>query len=184
MSDTLILQAYALYKATHFTGFDNNNQIGIEVFRLQGFSPRYAWVKRYLVPGQNQVQYLLTFEPSSAEVTDANVIQGVYIEIDGQGVVIDCISCDNFTAAANGTGTITRRYAAGVTAFTTPTPACYTVSRIDDGSVSAANQVVMDYVTQYIGNVEPVSSVTGTSTYRLYAFSRPTPVGGDIVATC
>ena len=184
MADTFIISGYALYKATHFTGFDNDNQIGINVSKLQGFSPRYAWVKRYLVPGQNQIQFLLTFGPSSAEVTDPNILQGVYIEISGEGVVIDCISVDNFIAAADGLGTITRRYAAGVPAFVSPTPTCYIIARLDDASGSAHNQVVMDYVGQYIGSVQFVSHVTGTSLYKVLSYTVPVPIGGDIIESC
>lgn len=184
MADTYILPAYALYTAPHFTGFDNNNQIAINVIQIDAFSPRYAWLKRYLVPGQNQIQYLLTFEPNSLEVADPNILQGVYIEQDGKGVLIDCISVDNFIAAADGLGTITRRYAAGVPAFVTPTPTCYIIARIDNATGSDMNDVVMGYVTQYIGNVQFVSHVTGTSLYRIYSYTVPVGINGDQIESC
>jgi hypothetical protein len=111
MADTLIA-AVAIYKATHFTP---NETISINALRLQGYSPRNAWVKRYLVQGQNQVQYLLTFEPSSAEVLDPNILQGLYIEVDGVGVVIDCTSVADFVSTVNGDqAALTRRYASGI----------------------------------------------------------------------
>jgi len=74
MADTYLISAVAIYKATHFTP---NETIAINVARLQGYSPRNAWVKRYLVQGQNQIQYLLDFEPSSADVLDPNILEWV-----------------------------------------------------------------------------------------------------------
>lgn len=181
MADTFIISGYAIYKATHLS---NLEEIGINVSKLQGFSPRYAYVKRYLVPGQNQVQALLTFEPTSDELLDPNTLQGVYVEVSGEGVVIDCISIDNFIAAADGTSTITRRYSGGYPAFTSPTPSCYTVTRLDDGTGFAHDVVVTDYVGQYIGSVKLVNHVTGTGTYQMSSYFRPRPVKGDVIGTC
>lgn len=181
MADTYLISAVAIYKATHFTP---NETIAINVARLQGYSPRNAWVKRYLVQGQNQIQYLLDFEPSSADVLDPNILQGLYIEVDGVGVVIDCINIADFIAVADGDqATLTRRYASGIPAFTTPTPTAYYVHRIDDASTSAHSQVTMDYVTQYFGACTFVSHVTGTSIYKLMSYTVPVPIGSDVITT-
>lgn len=185
MSDTFIVQATALYKAPHFTGFDSNNQIGINVSKLQGFSPRFAYLKRYLVPGQNQIQYLLTFEVSSQELLDPNTLQGIYAEVSGEGVLIDCISVADFIATADGTqAAFTRRYAGGIPAFVSPTPTKYCITRLDDASGSAHNQIVMDYVLQYIGAINFISHVTGTSIYTFMSYTIPKPINGDVIATC
>lgn len=176
-----ILSAYALYQGTTFTGFSNNNQIGINSNLLDAYSPRYVWLKRVLIPGQNQIQVLLTFEPSSVEVADPNILQGVYIEVTGVGVMIDCISVQNFIDACNGVGSITRRYAAGVTAFTSPTPLCYQIARFDDASTFAHGDFSTDYVGQYVGNAYMVSHITGVSLYRVASYTVPIPIGSDIV---
>lgn len=183
MADTFIISAFALYKATHYTGNDSNNEIGINVSKLQGFSPRFAWLKRYIVPGQNQVQYLLTFEVNSIEQLDSNTLSGVYIEVSAEGVLIDCISIDNFIAAADGTGVITRQYAGGVPAFTSPTPTAYCLVRSDAGTASAANQVVMDYVLQMIGNVSIRSTFSGVSHYSFSSYTIPKPIGNDLITS-
>lgn len=183
MADTFIIAAFALYKATHYTGNDSNNEIGINVSKLQGFSPRLAWLKRYIVPGQNQVQYLLTFEVSSIDQQDPNLLQGVYLEVSGEGVLIDCISVDNFIAAADGTGTITRNYAAGVPAFTSPTPAAYCLVRSDDGSAAAHGDASTDYVGAYIGNMIVRSSFSGVTHYSFNSFTIPKPLGTDIISS-
>jgi hypothetical protein len=176
MANTFLLPAVCLYKSPHFTAYDSvNNTISINADRVQAFTPRNAWVKRYIVPGQNQVQVLLTFEPSSAELTDPNTLQGVYIEQDGQGAVVDSISIANLTDALNGVGSITRRYAAGVPLFVTPTTTAYCLVRSDDGSSYAHGQVTMQYVGQYYGNVIHRSYFSGVSHYTLYSFQPIVP---------
>ena len=185
MADTFLFSATAIYKATHYVFDDVNSRVvTFNAPRIQGFSPRNVWLLRQIIPGQNQVQYLLTFEPSSADLADTNTLQGIYVEQDGQGVMIDCISIANFDAVANGTlGGISPRYGAPP-AFTTPTPLYYCVTRSDDGTGYDHDVFVTDYVSQYIGNVRLTSNVTGVSTYRFQAFSAPRAIGSDTIALC
>lgn len=180
---TFMISAYAIYKDTHLL---NLEEIGINVSKIQGYSPRVCWVKRYVVPGQNQVQSLLTFEVTSADQLDPNLLQGLYLEIGEKGVVIDCISIDNFIGAADGTNNITTRYFGngGIPAFTAPTPTCYTITRIDDASSFAHSVVTMDYVTQYFGNVTFYSHITGTSIYKVNSYTPIVPIGSDVIGTC
>jgi len=176
MSNTFLTPAYALYKAPHFTGYDSNNLISVNSDRLQAFTPRPAWIKRYLVPGQNQIQYLLTFEPSSADLLDPNILTGVYIEQDGEGVVIDCISVANAQNAFNGTGSLTPQYIGqpgGIPLFITPTALAYCISRADDGSASAHGLVSQAYVGQYYGNARLRSNISGISHYTIFSFVFP-----------
>lgn len=185
MADTFLISAVALYKATHFTGYSSGeNIIAIDVAEIGAFTPRAAYIKRYLVPGQNQVQYLLDFAPSSADLLDANILQGIYVEQNGMGVVVDCISVADFIATANGSqAALTRRYGSGIPAFTTPTPTTYYVRRLDDATGSAHNIVVTDYVTQYVGSVKFVSHVTGTSIYTFDSYTVPVAIKGDVIST-
>lgn len=173
MSNTFLTPAVAIYKAPHFTGYDTNNVISLNADLIQAFTPKPGWLKRYLVPGQNQVQYLLTFEPSSADLADPNTLTGVYIEQNGQGVLIDSISVANLTNALNGAGNITQNYAGGIPLFATPTAIAYCLSRADDGSSFAHGQVTMQYVTQYVGNVRLRSNVSGISHYILFSYNFP-----------
>lgn len=182
MASSYLLAAVALYKAPHFTAFDPNNVISINVDRIMAFTPRPVWIKRYLVPGQNQVQYLITFEPSSADLLDVNILQGVYIEQDGQGVVVDCISVSNFITAADNSGTLTQRYPAGVTAFVSPTANVFCVVRADDGSAGAAGLMSTDYVGQMVGNVQLRSNTSGISHYIINSFTTPFPIGSDSIS--
>lgn len=183
MASSYLLLAVALYKAPHFTAFDTNNIISINVDRIQAFTPRPVWIKRYVVPGQNQVQILITFEPTSAELLDPNIIQGVYVEQDGNGVVVDCISVANFVAAANNATALTQRYPAGVPAFVSPFAIAWCISRVDDGSGFAHDNVVTDYLNQYAGNVRLRSNISGVSHYIVFSFTQIIAIGADIVTS-
>lgn len=182
MAETLF-QATAIYSNGRYVFNEPNNVINLNSTRLMGFTPRNAWLLRYIVPGQNQVQYLLTFEPTSADLADSNTIQGLYIEEDGKGVLIDCISITQFDAVANGTGTIQRRYGAAP-AFTNPTAQWFCVTRSDDGTAYAHGVVSTDYVGQYIGNVRLKSNTSGTSVYTFQAYGTPKAVKSDSIAVC
>lgn len=173
MSNTFLLPVVALYKAPHFTGYDSNNVISINADLVQAFTPRPGWLKRYLVPGQNQIQYLLTFEPSSADLADPNLLTGVYIEQNGQGVLVDSISVANLTGALNGTGSVIQTYAGGIPLFTTPTAIAYCLSRADNGSADAHGLVSQAYVNQYVGNVRLRSNISGISHYILFSYTFP-----------
>jgi len=185
MADTFLFQATAIYKATHYVFDDANSRvIDFNAPRIQGFSPRNVWLLRQIIPGQNQVQYLLTFEPSSEQLLDTNTLQGLYVEQDGLGVMIDCISIANFNAVANGTlGGITPRYGTPP-AFQTPEALYWCITRSDDGTGFEHDQVVMQYVGQYIGNIRLVSNVTGVSVYRMLAYGTPKAIGSDVLTLC
>lgn len=176
MANTILTAAYALYKAPHFTGYDANNLITINADLIGAFTPRPAWIKRYLVPGQNQIQYLLTFEPTSADLADPNILTGVYIEQNGVGVVIDCISVANAESAFNGTGSLTTTYIGqpgGIPLFSTPQAIAYCVVRSDNGSADAIGLFSQAYVGQYIGNVRLRSNISGISHYIIFSYTFP-----------
>ena len=180
---TILFQATAILKNEQYVFNDPNNVIEFNAVNIDAFSPRNAWLLRYIIPGTNQVQYLITFAPSSADLADSNTIQGLWVEQDGKGVLIDCISLENFNAVANGTGTIQRRYGAAP-AFTTPTPNYWCITRTDDGSTAAHGKVSTDYVGQYIGNVRLKSNTSGQSVYEVRAYGTMRAIGSDSVAQC
>lgn len=181
MASSYLLLAVALYKAPHFTAYDSNNQISINVDRIQAFTPRPVWILRYLVPGQNQIQYLITFEPTSQQLLDSNTLLGVYVEQDGQGVVVDCISVSNFVTAADNSGSLTQRYPGGIPAFVSPTAIAWCISRADDGSGFSHDQVVTDYLNQYAGNVRLRSNISGVSHYIVFSYTQIIAIGADVV---
>lgn len=177
----VLFSATAIYKNGQFVYNDSNNSVAINAPELGAFTPRAAWLLRYLIAGNNQVQYLLTFQPTSADLADANTLAGVYIEQDGEGILIDCISVQQCIDVANGTGTIQRRY--GVVTFTNPTPAWWCITRADDGSGFAHDVVVMDYIGQYFGNVRLKSNASGVSVYTFQAYGTVIAVKSDSVTT-
>lgn len=167
---------------------DPYNTITINGAQVAPFAPRNCWLLRTLLPGQNQVQYSLTFNPTSADLADVNTIQGIWVEsgddvVGVKGVMINCISIADFNSVANGTGTITPRYN-GAPAFTTPTPNWWCVTRADAGTGAAHDDVVTDYLDQYVGNVRLKSNTSGVSVYTFQSYSTVKPVGADTVAQC
>jgi hypothetical protein len=178
----VLFTASAIYKNGQYVFNDSQNVVSINAPKIDAYSPRQVWLLRYLVPGNNQVQYLLTFQPSSADLADTNTLTGLWVEQDGEGVMIDCISVDQFIAVANGTGTIQRRYGAAP-AFTNPTAAWWCVTRADDGSGFAHSDVVMDYIGQYFGNVRLKTNTSGVSVYTFQAYGTVIAVGSDSVTT-
>ena len=181
MASSYLIAATALYKAPHFTAFDANNQITINADRIMAFTPRAAYLLRYLVPGQNQIQYLLTFEPTSAQLLDVNTLQGVYVEQDGQGVLVDCISVTNFVNAVDTAGSITPRYGGAIPVFVSPVAIAWCISRADDGSGFSHDNVVTDYLNQYAGNVRLRSNISGVSHYIVFSYTQIVAIGADVV---
>ena len=178
----VLFTAQAIYSNGQYVFNDPNSVISINSNQIGAFTPRNAWLLRYLVPGNNLVQYLLTFQPSSSDLADINTIQGVYVEQNGRGVLIDCISTANFIAVANGTGVIQGRYGASP-AFTQPVPLWWCITRADDGSSFAHGVVSTDYVGQYFGNVRLKSNASGVSVYTVQAYNTLQPVKNDSVTT-
>lgn len=181
-----IFPVTAIYVNGQYVFNDPNNVIDINGTILAAFSPRNAWLLRQIVDGTNQVQYLLTFSPSSSDIADVNTIQGLYLEEVGssRGVLIDCISIDNFNLAANGTASSVQRRYGAAPAFTTPTAACWRITRADAGTAAAHGTVATDYVGKIYGNVRVVSNTSGISVYEVSAFGTLTAVKSDSVATC
>lgn len=180
---TVLFTATAIYARSQYVFNDPNPVIDINAAKVDAFSPRPCWLLRQIVPGTNQIQYVLTFQPTSADLLDVNTILGLWVEQDGRGVMIDCISIADFNTVANGTGTITRRYSSAPV-FTTPTASWWCVTRADDGSGYAHDVVVTDYVGSYIGNVRLKSNTSGVSIYTFQAFGTVVPIGSDSVAQC
>jgi hypothetical protein len=179
-----LIKATAIFKDGQYVFNDPNNEIDLNSLEIDSFAPRNCWLLRYIIPATNQVQYMLTFKPSSADLADSNTIQGLWVEQEGKGVMIDCISIDNFNTILNaGSGNLQRRYGAAP-AFTTPTPSCYRITRADNGTGAAHDQVVTDYVGQYIGNIRMVSNNSGISVYEISAYGTPVAIGTDSIAAC
>lgn len=190
------VSAYIIYDGTSGTYVGNQNKtIQINCDRLRAYSPRPVWLLRRLMPGDGtQIQHLLTFEPSSAEIGDSNTLQGFAIEVDGQDTMIDISSadaminlCDCPDCVDPITNVVPRFYTLGITSFVAPTLNTLCVTRSDDGSGYAHDKMVMDYTGRYIGIVRLKSNVSGVSVYELHSFYTVTtliPVLADVISSC
>lgn len=187
----MLVQAYIIYNAHSNTYVNDGSVVTLNCDRLNAYTPRPCWLQRWLPAGDGtDVIYQLTFDLSSAEQTQygTNLIQGFYIEQDGQGVMIDVLDLATFlngcdACCGGSTGMMTRFYAS-IPDFTAPTEVIYCITRLDDGSAYAANSFADDYVSQFHGNIMVRSSISGTTRYQVTSFSGypPVPQGTDVVS--
>lgn len=188
--------AYVIYDGTSGTYVGNQNStIQINCDRMRAYSPRPCYLLRHLFPGDGtQIEYLMTFQVSSEDLLDPNTIQGYAIEVDGQDTMIDIASWQALITAcncpdctdANG-NLVARFYTSGIPDFNPPSINTLCITRNDDGSSFAHNEVAMAYTGRYIGSVRLKSNITGVSIYTVQSFYTATtliPVAGDVISSC
>lgn len=188
----MLVQAYIIYNAHSNTYVNDGSVVTLNCDRLNAYTPRPCWLQRWLPAGDgSDIIYQLTFDLSSAEQTQYgdNLIQGLYIEQDGQGVMIDVLDLTTFlngcdACCGGATGVMTRFYTT-IPDFTNPTETIFCITRADDGSAYAANTLADDYAGQFHGNIKVRSSISGTTRYQVTSFSGYPPVaqGSDVVAS-
>lgn len=187
-----LVSAYVIYDGTSGTYVGGANKtIQINCERLKAYSPRPVWLLRRLMPGDGtQIQHLVTFQPTSAELLDPNTIQGFWIEVDGEDTMIDIASAEALINACNcpdcdtpDGNPVARFYTSGIPQFAQLTLNTYCLTRTDDGSGYAHDVAVMAYTGRYVGTMRLRSNVSGVSHYQFQAFGdAPTPVGTDVIA--
>lgn len=189
----MLVQAYIIYNAHSNTYVNDGSSVTINCDRINAYSPRPCWLQRWLPAGDGtDIIYQLTFNLSSADQLQYgnNLIQGLYIEQDGQGVMVDVANMTTFlngcdACCGGATGQMTRFYTGGIPDFANPTEANWCITRSDDGSAYAANQFADDYAGQFHGNIKVSTSISGTTRYQVTSFTGYAPIaqGSDVVAT-
>ena len=188
----MLVQAYIIYNAHSNTYVNDGSVVTLNCDRLQSYTPRQCWLQRWLPAGDGtDIIYQLTFNLSSADQTQygTNLIQGLYVEQDGQGVMIDVLDMTTFlngcdACCGGATGVMTRFYTS-IPDFSAPTEQIYCITRSDDGSSYAVEQLGNDYASQFHGNLKVRSSISGTTRYQVTSFTGYPPVaqGTDVVAS-
>lgn len=186
-----LVNAYVIYNGTTgiFVG-DQGVTISINCERLQAFSPRPVWLKRFLAPGDGTViLYEPTFNPSSEEVLDANTLVGMWIEQDGQDVMVDVTTIAAFQAACDACcGTvpaiIANNYGGNTPDFAPLTLNTICITHLDGGSAGDHDAFAALYVTRYVGRAILRSSFSGVSKYTLttYYTASTFPLSGSDTA--
>ena len=191
----MLVQAYIIYNAHSNTYVNDGSVVTLNCARINAFTPRPCWLQRWLPAGDGtDTIYQLTFNLSSADQAQygTNLIQGFYVEQDGQGIMVDVLDLPTFLAACDAccggaAGTLPRFYTT-IPLFTSPTEQIYCVQVSDDGSAYAHNNFANNYASQFHGNVTLRSQLSGTSRYQVTSFTGYPPVaqGSDIVTvgTC
>ncbi len=172
-----LVNAYVLYNGTTgiYVGGDGV-QISINCDRLQAFSPRPVWLKRFLAPGDGTVVlYEPTFAPTSDELLDTNILPGYWIEQDGQDVMVDVTTITAFQQACDACcgsvpTIIANNYGGAAPDFVPLSINSFCIYRYDDGSAGAHDAFADDYVGNYIGIVQLRSNSSYTSHYTIQSY--------------
>lgn len=175
----MLVNAYVIYNGTdsRYVG-DQGIQISINCERLRAYSPRPVWLKRILAPGDGTViLYEPTFNPTSDELLDPNIVPGMWIEQDGEDTMIDVAgqavsafqsACD---ACCGSVPTIiANTYGGNVTAFAPLALNALCIYRFDDGSAGAHDAFAADYVGLFVGMAQMRSSFSNTSHYTINSY--------------
>lgn len=188
-----LINCYVIYNGTtgSFVGEQARPTISINCERIEAWSPRPVWLKRFTAPGDGTViLYEPTFNPTSDELLDPNTLQGYWVEQDGQDAMVDVASLAAFqtacNAAAGSVGTlVTPFYVSGLTAFTTLTLNTVCIYRFDSGSQGAIDKFAWDYASQYL-TVVARSNFSNVSHYTLTTYWTVTNfplIGTDTIYT-
>jgi hypothetical protein len=173
-----LVNAYVIYNGTNGTFAPDYTVVSINCERLQSYSPRPVWLKRLLAPGDGTViLYEPTFAPTSDELLDTNIIAGLWVEVDGQDVMIDVQnqSIQTFLNACNECCGEGETYIASNRNGLQPdfTPLAINslcIYRLDDGSAGAHDAFAADYVGQFVGKAQLRSNFSNTSHYTITSY--------------
>ena len=172
-----LVNAYVLYNGTTGIYVGGEGQVvSINCERLQAFSPRPVWLKRFLAPGDGTViLYEPTFSPTSAELLDPNTVSGMWIEQDSQDIMVDVTTIAAFQAACNACcgetpAIIANNYAGAPPAFAPHTLNTICITTLDDGSAGAHDAFAAKYVGNYVAKAVLRSNFSGSSRYTLTTY--------------
>jgi hypothetical protein len=191
MSD-VIVYAYVIYNGTTstFVG-DDYVTVAINCGRLQAYSPRPAWLVRELAPGDGTIiLYIPTFYPSSEQLLDPNTLPGLWVEVDGQDVMIDVQNQNptTFITACNACcgsvpTIVASNYNGNVPDFSPLPLNSLCIYRFDDGSAGAHDAMAASYVGLYVGTMQLRSNFSNTSHYTFQSFYTYTQFLGKLIGT-
>ncbi len=187
-----LVNAYVIYNAFNASYVNDGTLITINCERLADFTPKQVWLQRFMPSGDGTItEYQVTFGVNSSDLLQygTNLIQGVYVEQDGKGFIVDVADVNTITNACNAccdsspVATLTRFYTGGIPLFADPATALFCITRLDDGSISAHQNAAFAYTGQYNGTFKLRSNLSGVSKYTVQSYVGWPPVaqGADTV---
>lgn len=173
-----LVYAYVLYNGTSASPVPDYTTVTINCDRLQSYSPRPVWLVRELAPGDGTtILWVPTFSPTSDQLLDPNTIPGLWLEVDGQDVVIDVQNQNptTFNTACNACcgsvpTIVASNYNGLVPAFTPLTINTFCIYRNNTGSAGDHDAFSDDYVGTTIGSVVQARYFSNTSQYTIQSY--------------
>lgn len=157
--------------------------ITLNCLELSAFSPRQAWIKTEVAPGDGTALVYVVTSEEPADLT--NVIQGWMVVQNSESVIIDAVDLDAILGACNaccdGEYEIAPYYTSGVPAFTVPSFSQFCIERTDDGSSSAFETFNLDYLTFILGGGTVFARSGGVTSYDVLSATTPPAILGDTV---
>lgn len=183
----VLVNAYVIYNGTtsEFVG-DSYVTITINCERLQAYSPRPVWLKRFLAPGDGTIiLYEPTFSPTSDDLLDSNTLQGFWIEQDDQDTMIDVTTQAAFQDSCldGSPALLPSRWNGNVPDFAQPTLNSLCIYRFDSGSAGDHDAFSWDYAGKYIGIAQLRSNFSNTSHYSIQSYYTYTQFQGMLVGS-
>lgn len=181
-----LIQARKLWENGTFVG-DCPTLFSFPCGRFSGGTPRLAWLVPQ--PGccgspEGWTLQLNSPYPTLVENTANGILQGVWIEYDGYGVLIDAITVANVTDICNEccgeASVVTPRYNGVFPSVADIEPTLWTIVRTDEGSQLSLQRAMLDYLGQYIeGTFARTGYAGGDSTYTMQSTGTVHPIGTD-----
>lgn len=157
--------------------------------RFTGSTPRLAWLIPTGgccgVPDSYQLSMTDPYPGDAGAKTLNGIIQGIWLEFDGNGVLIDGTTVAAVVSECNACCDDTDSAITGTYNGTFPSPVdvpltTFTVVRADNGGVLDLQRAMLDYLGRYVeGTFMRTSYAGGNSTYTMSAKADVPAIGSD-----
>lgn len=158
-----------------------NQESSINCQVLNIGSLKEAWIKRTAGCCGGGDNTEITFQNPN----DPSAIKGIWVEANGQGMILDAATVaavtDKCNACCGEDVTVAPVYNGTLPPIASQNPNTYCITRSDNGTYLAIQNAFLDYQGKYQTMVHK-SNASGVSKYEITAPTAPVPVGTDVIA--
>jgi hypothetical protein len=177
-----LIKAKKIWENGEFVG-ENQTVYSFPCEKIGNGTPRDGW----LIRSEYCCGMPTTYQLSLTDPKNGSAIRGVWIEFDGNGVLIDAESVDLVVDNCNGccgaAPLIESRYNNKYPeASAYEQAASYTITRADDGGVVAQQKFRLDYLNEYIEGTLTHVRNGNNSEYTFKAYKDPRKKGTDTIS--